>query len=70
MPKANSEPSSSTLPVLQIDWRHGSVVMRHGTEVYQGQLPMTQADMSQINTAGGTSVLSKAPSELPPVTEG
>lgn len=46
--------ASSSLPILQIDFRSGSVVMLLGTEKWLGNLPMSMADCSQINTSGGT----------------
>lgn len=55
----DNDPLSLSLPTLQIDWRCGSVVMHHGAESWQGQLPMTAADCSQINTARGTCQLAK-----------
>lgn len=66
----DSEPVSSNLPTLLIDWRLGSVEMRHGLERWQGRLPMTAADCSQINTARGVCQLEPKPaSESLPASE-
>lgn len=46
-------------PTLQIDFRSGNVVMHQGLERWQGVLPMSKADCSQINTARGTVILEK-----------
>lgn len=67
----NSEGASLSLPTLQIDFRCGNVVMLLGTEKYQAELPMSKADCSQINTAGGTvQMWEKLVSEPLPVAEG
>lgn len=58
----SSEPTSSNSPTLWIDFRNGNVVMLHGPDRWQGELPMSKADCSQINTAGGLTVLAKMPS--------
>lgn len=60
----DNDPLNSNLPILSIDWRSGSVVMHHALERWQGHLPMTAADCSQINTARGTCQLEKIDSEL------
>lgn len=57
----DSELASSNLPTLLIDWRLGSVEMHLGLEKWQGQLPMTAADCSQINTARGVCRLAVKP---------
>jgi hypothetical protein len=54
MSSPNSEVSSLSSLILVIDFRSGSVEMRLGQERYLGKLPMSGADCSQINTAGGT----------------
>lgn len=71
----NSKPdpavSLSKSPILSIDYRSGSVEMQLGKEVWVGRLPMSSADMSQINTPRGTVLLEAKPSsELPPASEG
>lgn len=67
----DSEPLSSSLPTLLIDWRLGSVEMHLGLEKWQGQLPMTAADCSQINTARGVCQLAVKPAfVLSPDSEG
>jgi hypothetical protein len=46
-------------------------VMLLGTEKYQAELPMSKADCSQINTAGGqVTTWEKLVSEPLPVAEG
>lgn len=70
MSSQSNDPSSLNLPTLQIDFRCGSVVMRHGLESWWGELPMSKADCSQINTAGGTVQLEKLPSASSQGSEG
>jgi len=66
----NSADASLSLPILQIDFRSGNVVMLLGTEKYQAELPMSKADCSQINTAGGmVHQWEKLNSDLSPVAE-
>jgi hypothetical protein len=55
----NNEASNSNSPTLSIDFRSGSVVMRLGLDEWTGQLPMSSADCSQINTPGGMVELQK-----------
>jgi len=61
MPNPTSEPSSSNSPMLWIDFRSGNVEMHLGPDLWHGQLPMSKADCSQINTARGVSVLQPGP---------
>ena len=49
--------------MLLIDFRSGSVEMLHGLERWHGELPMSRADCSQVNTAKGVTML--APGPLP-----
>lgn len=58
----SSELPNLNLPTLLIDWRSGNVEMHLGLERWQGRLPMSQADCSQINTAAGACKLEKLPS--------
>ena len=69
LPPGN-EPSNSSLPTLSIDFRSGSVVMQHGSHVWHGTLPLTSADMSQINTPSLVCQLQKPISEKSPGREG
>jgi len=57
----SSEPTSSNWPTLLIDYRSGSVEMRLGPDQWHGQLPMSKADCSQINTARGVALLLPGP---------
>jgi len=57
----SSEPTSSSSPMLLIDFRNGSVEMLHGLEHWHGELPMSKADCSQINTAQGVTILQSGP---------
>lgn len=66
----SNEQSTLSSPTLTIDFRLGSVVMRHGLDVWYGSLPMSKADSSQINTAGGQVKLEKLRSDLQPETGG
>jgi len=47
--------------MLLIDFRNGSVEMHLGLDRWHGELPMTKADCSQINTAQGVVILSPGP---------
>lgn len=62
----SSDHSSSSSPTLQIDFRSGSVVMRHGSEVWYGPLNLNPADMSQVSTVYSETTLEKLPSGSPP----
>lgn len=62
----SSDQSSSSSPTLQIDFRHGSVVMRLGRELWYGPLNLNPADMSQVSTVSSETVLEKLPSGSPP----
>lgn len=62
----NSDQSNSSSPTLQIDFRSGSVVMRHANEVWYGPLNLNPADMSQVSTVYSETTLEKLPSGLPP----
>lgn len=59
MSNPNSALSPSKSPMLLIDFRSGSVEMRLGPDVWRGQLPMSAADRSQINTPQGSCQLEK-----------
>lgn len=70
MSKANSDPLSSSSPMLWIDWRSGNVAMLLASgETYWGKLPMSAADQSQINTAQGVCQLEKTGSAWPLANE-
>lgn len=69
MPQS-SAPLNLNSATLQIDFRSGSVEMQLGNERWRGRLPMTAADCSQINTAGGVTLLEKISSESSPGAEG
>lgn len=43
--------------MLLIDFRSGNVEMLLGLDRWHGELPMTKADCSQINTAQGIVIL-------------
>lgn len=66
----SNDPLSLSSPTLLIDFRSGSVVMRLGLERWWGELPMSKADCSQINTPGGLVTLEKLPSVSLPGSEG
>lgn len=67
MSNPKSDPSNLSLPTLWIDYRSGSVAMQLGNgETFQGTLPMSAADRSQINTAMGVVTLERTDSVLSP----
>jgi hypothetical protein len=47
--------------MLLIDFRSGSVEMLQGLDHWHGELPMSKADCSQINTAQGIVILRPGP---------
>lgn len=57
----SSEPTSSSSPMLLIDFRSGSVEMLLGLDRWHGELPISRADCSQINTAQGVTILQPGP---------
>lgn len=59
MSNPKSDPLSLNSPTLWIDFRRGSVEMRHGNDVWLGELPMSSADRSQCNTSSGSCQLQK-----------
>lgn len=57
----SSETTTSSSPILLIDYRSGNVEMHLGPDQWHGELPMSKADCSQINTAQGVTVLVPGP---------
>jgi len=57
----SSEPTSSSSPMLLIDFRSGSVEMLLGLDRWHAEMPMSKADCSQINTAQGIVILVPGP---------
>lgn len=67
----NSEPSNLNSPILWIDFRSGNVAMLLGNgETWQGTLPISSADRSQINTPAAVVAMEKTGSALQPEPEG
>lgn len=71
MSKASSEVSSSSSPMLWIDFRSGNVAMLLDSgETFWGKLPWSSADQSQCNTAQGVCKLERTGSAWPLGSEG
>jgi hypothetical protein len=65
--------TSLSLPILRIDLRTGNVEMRHGADVWRGQVSINSANLPNINEALTWAVLegpTKRPSEPSQGSEG